>query len=81
MSDYAHKTVTLDPHPHISTPHASVHPCRHGEAMLRIIKTLLESNKTPIVDQYLFIFLKFIQSVIPTIEYDFTFDVDVQGKS
>ena len=75
MSDYAHRTVTLDPHPHLSTPHASIHPCQHGPAMLRIIKALIEAEKTPSVDQYLFIFLKFIQSVIPTIEYDFTFAV------
>jgi hypothetical protein len=33
------------------------------------------------VDQYLFIFLKFIQSVVPTIEYDYTTDVQVRGVS
>ena len=33
-------------------------------------------TRVPRTDQYLFIFLKFIQSVIPTIEYDFTMEVD-----
>jgi ubiquitin-like-conjugating enzyme ATG3 len=47
--------------------------------MKRIIGTLLESGKTPSPDQYLFIFLKFIQSVVPTIEYDFTMDVEVRA--
>lgn len=47
--------------------------------MLRIIEALTECNKIPTVDQYLFIFLKFIQSVIPTIEYDYTTEVQV-GK-
>jgi ubiquitin-like-conjugating enzyme ATG3 len=28
MQDYAKKTVTIDPHPHISRPHASIHPCQ-----------------------------------------------------
>lgn len=28
------------------------------------------------VDQYLFIFLKFLQSVIPTVNYDHTMSVD-----
>lgn len=43
--------------------------------MLNILSALKESGNTPTVDQYLFIFLKFIQSVVPTIEYDYTIDV------
>ncbi len=77
MADYAQRTVTLEAHPHTSIPQASVHPCQHATAMKRIINALLEANKKPNVDQYLFIFLKFIQSVVPTIEYDYTMDVDV----
>ncbi len=101
MQDYAKKTVTIDPHPHLSRPHgefctfrvklykflpsccfstASVHPCQHAPAMLRIIEALKECGDVPSVEQYLFIFLKFIQSVIPTIEYDYTVDVQVRGK-
>ena len=38
MTDYARKTVTIDPHPHLTRPHASIHPCQHGPAMLRIIE-------------------------------------------
>jgi ubiquitin-like-conjugating enzyme ATG3 len=68
--------------------HASVHPCKHGAVMRRIVDLI----QTPVeregaaapaagapprvtVEQYLFIFLKFISTVIPTIEYDFTFHV------
>ena len=58
---------------------ASIHPCQHGPAMLRIIEALNECGNVPVVDSYLFIFLKFIQSVIPTIEYDYTMDVRVRG--
>lgn len=75
MQDYAKKTVTIDPHPHISRPFASIHPCQHANAMKKILDTLSECGKVPDVDQYLFIFLKFIQSVVPTIEYDYTMDV------
>jgi len=78
MQDYAKRTVTIDPHPHISRSDASIHPCQHGAAMLNIIKALQESGSTPTVDQYLYIFLKFIQSVVPTIEYDYTVDVQVK---
>lgn len=70
MKDYAKKTVTVDPHPHLATPHASIHPCQHANAMLHILETLIDSNEVPSVDQYLLIFLKFVQSIIPTIEYD-----------
>ena len=45
--------------------------------MLKIISALTAAEKVPKVEQYLFIFLKFMQSVIPTIEYDFTSEVDV----
>lgn len=58
---------------------ASIHPCQHGPAMLRIIEALNECGNVPVVDSYLFIFLKFIQSVVPTIEYDHTMDVRVRG--
>lgn len=79
MQDYVKKTVTIEPHPHVSRPHASVHPCQHGAAMKRIIDDLTECGKVPNVDQYMFIFLKFIQSIVPTIEYDYTMDVDARG--
>lgn len=75
MTDYANRTVTLESHPHLSRQHASIHPCQHGAAMKRVIEALQECNAVPTVDQYLFIFLKFLQSVIPTIEYDYTVDV------
>jgi ubiquitin-like-conjugating enzyme ATG3 len=80
MQDYAKKTVTIDPHPHLSNQHASIHPCQHATAMLSILSALKECGNLPSVDQYMLIFLKFIQSVVPTIEYDYTTDVQV-GKS
>ncbi|RYH29792.1 hypothetical protein EON65_07395 [archaeon] len=57
---------------------ASIHPCQHAPAMLTIIKALQEAGNTPTVEQYFFIFLKFIQSVVPTIEYDYTTDVQAR---
>jgi len=81
MSDYANRTVTIDPHPHIAGPHASIHPCQHGAVMKTIVRNLTKSSadgkegKPPSVEMYLFIFLKFVSSIIPTINYDFTMDV------
>lgn len=71
--DYAEKTVTMEAHPHISVPRmASVHPCRHADVMKSIIETVTEGGGELGVHKYLIIFLKFMQSVIPTIEYDYT---------
>lgn len=70
--DHINKTITMEPHPHFRTSMASIHPCRHAEVMKRLIEQLAESGKELTVDQYLIIFLKFVQAVIPTIEYDYT---------
>ena len=90
ISDYANKTVTMESHPHVAGPHASVHPCQHGKVMKAIVKNLIKKTTTaagggeeiqdnggdgPSVEMYLFIFLKFVSSMIPTINYDFTMDV------
>lgn len=82
MQDYANRTVTMDPHPHRSgVLHASIHPCQHGAVMKRIISNLKgdhEQISEIRCDQYLFLFLKFIQSVIPTIDYDHTIEVNAK---
>ena len=91
ISDYANKTVTMENHPHVSGHHASIHPCQHGKVMKAIVKNLIKANEKkvaergqdaessvaagPSVEMYLFIFLKFVSSMIPTINYDFTMDV------
>ncbi|XP_054707318.1 ubiquitin-like-conjugating enzyme ATG3 [Uloborus diversus] len=71
--DHAKKTVTMETHPHLpGPPRASVHPCRHAEVMKKIIQTVTEGGGDLGVHMYLIIFLKFMQAVIPTIEYDYT---------
>ncbi|XP_008796129.2 autophagy-related protein 3-like isoform X1 [Phoenix dactylifera] len=79
--DHAHKTVTIEDHPHLPGKHASVHPCRHGAVMKKIIDVLISHGVEPEVDKYLFLFLKFMASVIPTIEYDYTMDFDLGSSS
>lgn len=71
--DHAKKTVTMETHPHLpGPPMASVHPCKHAEVMKKIIQTVTEGGGELGVHMYLIIFLKFVQAVIPTIEYDYT---------
>lgn len=48
--------------------------------MKTIVRNLIKStdgdgDEGPSVSLYLFIFLKFVSSIIPTINYDFTMDV------
>ncbi|GCB73146.1 hypothetical protein scyTo_0006644 [Scyliorhinus torazame] len=45
---------------------------RHAEVMKKIIETVAEGGGELGVHMYLLIFLKFVQAVIPTIEYDYT---------
>lgn len=73
LTDYAQKTVTIESHPHTAGPHASIHPCKHGNVMKRIVQNMSEGEAT--IEGYLFIFLKFVSSILPTISYDFTMQV------
>lgn len=84
-------TMEIHPHVGSSCPHASIHPCQHAKVMKAIVKNLIkkdnnnnnnnnevigeEGESGPPVENYLFIFLKFVSSMIPTINYDFTMEV------
>ncbi|KAI8824240.1 autophagocytosis protein [Fimicolochytrium jonesii] len=79
--DHAQKTVTIEPHPHENVSMASIHPCKHANVMKKIIDQMMEAGgdegRELRVDQYLLLFLKFVASVLPTIEYDYTTSMDL----
>lgn len=77
LSEYHSKTVTVDPHPLTSVPTCSIHPCKHALVMQKVIRDWQEQGLTPRHDLALFVFLKFISSVVPTIDYDFTMDIEL----
>ena len=77
MADYAKKTVTIESHPHSGQKEASIHPCNHAKVMKKIIDTITMNGGTAEVHQSLFVVLKFISSVVPTLEYDFTIDLEL----
>lgn len=74
--------MTIETHPHLALSLASIHPCKHAEVMKKIIERMGDGKSAGLdaedeesgirVDQYLIIFLKFMSSVIPTIDYDHT---------
>jgi ubiquitin-like-conjugating enzyme ATG3 len=70
--DHARKTVTMDRHPHISPERtfSFIHPCKHAVVMKSFLDRMVAHGIEPRVDHYLFIFLKFMSAVIPSIEYD-----------
>lgn len=89
QQDYANRTAVLESHPHLEggAPHISIHPCRHAATMKRILDSMTSASEggaavpPPTVDSYLFTFLKFISSVIPTIECDFTISVETGRRT
>lgn len=73
FQEHADKTITLESHPHVAgLTLATIHPCRHAAVMKRLIEQFQENGKELSVIDYLFVFLKFVQAVIPTVEYDYT---------
>jgi len=72
-ADHANKTITMESHPHLpGPPQASVHPCKHASTMKKLLDQIAEGGGELGVHQYIIVFLKFVQAIIPTIEYDFT---------
>jgi ubiquitin-like-conjugating enzyme ATG3 len=77
LSEYVEKTVTVDPHPLTGTPTVSIHPCKHSLVMKKVVQDWIEQGMTPRHDLAMFVFLKFISGVVPTINYDFTMEIEL----
>lgn len=76
LSEYHSKTVTVDPHPLTNVPTCSIHPCKHALVMKKVITDWQKQGIEPRHDLAIFVFLKFISSVVPTIDYDVTMDIE-----
>jgi ubiquitin-like-conjugating enzyme ATG3 len=50
--------------------------CKHASVMQKLCAELMNAGRECRPEQYLFLFLKFISAVCPTIEYDYTLSVD-----
>lgn len=76
MTEYKDKTVTVENHPQLNVPMVFIHPCRHADVIKALVKQAMEGGKSIKVEQYMFIFLKFISSVMPGLEMDYTTEVE-----
>ena len=74
--DYYDKTVTIEKHPFISQTCVSIHPCKHSILIKSMIKNFENNKKKLEVEKIILLLLKFYSSVIPTIKYDYTLDID-----
>ena len=76
MMEYRNQTVTIDPHPCTGVRNISVHPCRHSLLLKKMIENFEKSGKKLDIEMSILIFLKFVHSAVPTIQYDFTMDIN-----
>jgi ubiquitin-like-conjugating enzyme ATG3 len=76
MLEYVDRTVTIEKHPHTEVNSVSIHPCKHSALLKKMIDNAQEAGKKFEVELAVIIFLKFVNSVVPTIQYDFTLDID-----
>ncbi|KAJ8377516.1 hypothetical protein AAFF_G00259430 [Aldrovandia affinis] len=71
--DHVKKTVTIENHPHLPPrPCAPCTPAEHGSVWRGTEVFVFVTGSLTGDRRYLLIFLKFVQAVIPTIEYDYT---------
>lgn len=70
--EHTNISVKIEKHPHFNLESVSVHPCKHAEAMKKLLKIELENNKNIEVHNYFTYFLKFVSCILPHIVFDFT---------
>ncbi|KAL4489875.1 hypothetical protein ABPG72_010774 [Tetrahymena utriculariae] len=75
VSHYSNKTITFEVMPQTGIIQASLHPCKHSQVIKHMVDNINQSGGSIKSHQCLFVFLKFLQSVIPTIEYDVAGDI------
>jgi ubiquitin-like-conjugating enzyme ATG3 len=75
MPEYRNKTCTIEPQTCTGEKNISVHPCRHSLLLKKMIQDFQNSGKKLEVHMSILLFLKFLQSVVPTVQYDFTMDI------
>jgi len=76
MMEYIDRTVTIEKHPHTGVKSVSIHPCKHSLLLLKMIENFERAGKKLEVHMSILLFLKFLHSVVPTIQYDFTMDIN-----
>ena len=77
MPEYRNKTVTIEPQTCTGIKNISVHPCRHSQLIKKMINDFQSSGRKMEIHMTILLFLKFLQSVVPTVHYDYTMDIQM----
>lgn len=76
QKEYLDKTLTIEKFPFMeNTMMPTVHPCKHANVLKTMSDSMRENGQKVNSHFALLIFLKFITSVIPTVEFDLTGDL------
>ena len=74
--EYLYKTLSMELFPFLdNVTMPTVHPCRHAAVLKTMSDSMIESGQKVESHFALLIFLKFISSVIPYVEFDNTGDL------
>lgn len=77
-AEHAERTVTYESnHPFFSGKYLSIHPCQHHNVILRMAERM-EHPENFCAPAYFFMFLKFIHTVVPTIDVS-TPELEISG--
>ena len=63
--------------PYLECRMLTIHPCKHSDVLKRFNEQVKAKGKAIKPYQSLVVFLKFMSSIMPTIRYDQTLDVEV----
>lgn len=77
MNEYREKTVTYDKQPHTGEYMVNIHPCKHANVLRSFAEQASSHGNQVRPDQSLFLFLKFIGSVMPSVEIDYTVEMEL----
>ncbi len=76
QKEYIDKSLTIEPFNFLeNVSMATVNPCKHAAVLKSMSDTMRQNGKQVECDISMIIFLKFIASVIPTVEFDNTGDL------
>lgn len=77
MNEYREKTVTYDIQPHTGEYMVNIHPCKHANVLKNFAEQAKSHGNEVKPEDSLFLFLKFIGSVMPSVEVDFTVEMEL----
>ena len=77
MKENRDTTCTISEQPCTGQQNLSIHPCKHSSLLKKMIASYEKNGEKLDVEKSVLLFLKFLQSIVPTVQYDFTMDMKI----